>query len=684
MLAGLPALAQVGAFPTGQPAQQQESPPAETETAPAAGLPSQTGQPSSMGQIGLPSPISGIGLPSPLGSPASPGGEAAAPESPFGLSPDIFPGLLGGRPTPSAQQPVTEPGLSNAPSGAQPETTAPAGAIEPQPGIAPTPQPAFLNPGFGFGSLPGYGVENYPGYGFGNLAPGGALLPPNATVPSAAQNPLASATLGPVSPGAIPVQSYDSRAPWILIRPTISAFAGVTDNARDLPQGSWDGLGRVSGTTAISVDTVRLQGQLSGGVNYQRYLRNSDQNQLNANLLAYGLGTVVQDHLFIDARAGMTQTSRNGGVAFASPSVIRTSDQVQVITTSLSPIARYSFGGYVDSEFRSNFSTVMYQNGSLLGSSGSAPSSGNLNNATSNEATVNLATGRLFTTVASKLTLDALMVDSKSAARTTQLRAIDNSAYQFSQKFTGLALAGYENLRYPLQPAANFVGPSFALGGRYAPSPGNFLLATYGRQEGLWGFTGALRYEITARTIMLASYQRNRASQQQQTINNLNTSGVDTAGNLVDQLSGLPVSLANSQLALSSAVSRFDTARAGLHTQLERDSFGLFAFYSRQNPLGTPIGSAALASPVVRSSSVGANLSWGRSLTPRLNSSAQLGYAIQTNSDQKTLTASLNVSYELGERLNAVLYYQFIDIDSNAASSSYRRNQVEIGLTRSF
>jgi uncharacterized protein (PEP-CTERM system associated) len=69
---------------------------------------------------------------------------------------------------------------------------------------------------------------------------------------------------------------------------------------------------------------------------------------------------------------------------------------------------------------------------------------------------------------------------------------------------------------------------------------------------------------------------------------------------------------------------------------------------------------------------------------PRLNSNAQLGYAVQTTSDQKTLTASLGMTYLLGERLSATLLYQFIDVDSAASSGSYRRNQVEIGLTRSF
>ena len=105
--------------------------------------------------------------------------------------------------------------------------------------------------------------------------------------------------------------------------------------------------------------------------------------------LAFGLGTVVQDHIFIDARAAITQSSRNGGLGFAGPQLISRSQQTQVITTSVAPIARYSFGGYVDGELRYNYATSLFQQGSLFGSSDTTtPSSTNLNDAIGNEVTL--------------------------------------------------------------------------------------------------------------------------------------------------------------------------------------------------------------------------------------------------------------------------------------------------------
>ena len=36
----------------------------------------------------------------------------------------------------------------------------------------------------------------------------------------------------------------------------------------------------------------------------------------------------------------------------------------------------------------------------------------------------------------------------------------------------------------------------------------------------------------------------------------------------------------------------------------------------------------------------------------------------ETHANQKTLTASLSMTYVLGEKLTAILHYQFINVDS--------------------
>ncbi len=670
MLAGFPVLAQVGAFPPTGPVQEESRPPVEAEPAPVAAPP-----PAEPASPFGPSP--GV-LPGIFGGRPEPGGGPAEPASPFGISPDVFPGILGGRPDrrpqgqPAIPSETGEPDTFAAPGGGRLEA-APAPEVappfEPEPGFAGAPDltsPNFLTPPFGFGNPA--------------LSP---LLGPNPASAAAPTEPPSTTALAPVRPGALPIQANDLRAPPILIQPSVSVFGGYTDNPNGTPNNFSDVFGQFRGGAAVSVDTVRLQGQLNGSVDYLKYARSTDQDRVFGNLLAYGLGTVVMDHLFIDGRAAITDTSRTGGFAFAGPTLIPASQAQQVITTSVTPIARQSFGGYVDSELRYNFSSTQSTSGSFFGGSSVSPLiAPNLQNATQNAGTATFSTGRLFTVFGSKLTLDARKIDSDSLSQSTQLRAFDDLSYQFNPKFSGLARIGYEDLDYPLQPSASFNGPSWYVGGRYTPFGSSYLLLTYGRQQGLLGFNGALQYEITPRTVAFASYQKNRISQQQQNFNNLNSSGVDAYGNVVDQSTGLPISLANTAFGNSNAVSEYQTAQAGVQTRLERDSVSLFGFLAKRTPLVAPVFiSTGLA---VSDTSGGVNLVWSRSLTPRLNSSAALGVARQTSDDQNTLTASLSLQYIVAERLNAILNYQFINVDSSAVGNSYHRNQVQIGLTRSF
>ncbi|MGE0258272.1 MAG: TIGR03016 family PEP-CTERM system-associated outer membrane protein [Alphaproteobacteria bacterium] len=524
-----------------------------------------------------------------------------------------------------------------------------------------------------------------PAFGYGNPAVS-PLLSPNPGPSTALSNPLSTTTLAPVRPGAFPLQAGDPRAPAILLQPSVSLLGGYTDNPRNTPNNFSDVFGQFHGDATISVDTVRLQGQLSGSLDHQRYARATDQNQTFGNLLAYGLGTVVTDHVFIDGRAAITETSQTGGLAFASPSLIPNSQAQQVITASVSPFARQSFGGYVDSELRYNYSTVQTTSGNSAVNANPSPLlfAPNLQDATQNAVTATFATGQLLSVVGSRLTLDARKIDSVSAARSTQYRAFDDLSYQFNPKFAGLGRIGYENLDYPFQPSANFNGPSWYIGGRYTPYGSTYVLLTFGRQEGLLGFNGALQYEITPRTTAFASFQRNRVSQQQQIFNSLNASGVDSFGNVVNQSTGLPVPLVNSVFSNTNAVTENETAQAGVQTRFERDTLSLYTFIAKESPIGAPIGVPLSSVGTLNNTGGGANLIWGRSLTPRLNSYAALGFTRQTNDDQNTLTASWSLQYILGEKLSANFLYQFINVDSSAVGSSYHRNQVQIGLTRSF
>ena len=146
---------------------------------------------------------------------------------------------------------------------------------------APAPEAAPpIGPGPGFAAGPDLTSPSFltPPYGFGNpaLSP---LLPPNPAPGAAPTEPPSTTTLAPVRPGALPVQAYDLRAPAILIQPSVSVFGGYTDNPRGTPNNFSDAFGQFGGAAAVSVDTVRLQGQLNGSLDYLKYARATDQDR---------------------------------------------------------------------------------------------------------------------------------------------------------------------------------------------------------------------------------------------------------------------------------------------------------------------------------------------------------------------------------------------------------------------
>lgn len=608
---------------------------------------------------------------------------AAETASPFGAAPGVFPGL--GPPAPAAATeqptgaPAAAPGIPAAETPTSEQPTAPTGPPGQVPGAAAAAliiPPAFLTPQYGFGTLA-------PPPTVGNVAPAAPPEPPT------------TGGLPPIKPGAQPVQTGDLRAPPVLIVPSAAFTAGYTDNPHNRPQTFSDVYGDLKAGGVVSVDSSRFQGQFSGSGEYRKYARASDLDTLNANLLGFGLGTIVRDHVYVDARAAMTQLSQTGGFAFATSNLIPPSQQVQTTTLSLTPVVRESFNGWVDAELRYNLGLDMFNNGSLLNNNKTATSNAaiptTLSDTIQHDATLTFATGRRFTVIGSRLTLEAVNVDTKSSAKSTQLRATDDLEYQFNPEIAALARIGYENIDYPLQPTASTTGPIWLIGGRWTPLPGSYLIAHYGRQQGFYGFDGTLRYQLTPSTSFSASLTRNLASPQQQILTDLNTSQVDANGNLVSQYTGLPTALANPDFSFAvNNIYRHQDARVGLQSLVGRNTFGIFVFADRRSLVGSSTATTAIAQTLSGTdTAMGANFSWGRSLTPRLNGTASLGYAREIAAHQKTLTANLSLAYTLSDKLSAVLSCQFINVESAIASSatvsgSYTRNQVELGLTRSF
>ena len=187
-------------------------------------------------------------------------------------------------------------------------------------------------------------LPSLPQSGFGVPSP---IQAPSAASPNPAPGPeqAPSLRLPPPGAGVTPLQQNQPAAPAILIQPrasvgetlTDNVFNTATDRVADLETQLIPGL-------SISADTPRLQGVLTGQLEYDKYLRETEEDQLFGNLYANGTVTAIEDHLFLDAKSDLTQTPELGAAGFAPISQLPKSQLSQVFTNYVSPYFRESYG----------------------------------------------------------------------------------------------------------------------------------------------------------------------------------------------------------------------------------------------------------------------------------------------------------------------------------------------------
>jgi hypothetical protein len=566
----------------------------------------------------------------------------------------------------------TGAGGAAAPATGAGEPAGPAAGAQPQPAV----------PGGGPDILP-----LVPGGGFGfpnplnSPAAVGNVAPPAA--PVAPTSPLG---LTPLGFGVVPLQANDPNAPAYLIRPFASISETLTDNVhvvhspRDVAAYT-----NLAPGLSISADTPRLQGILTGNLNTYFYVPTSNLNQVTGSLYANGFGTVVPDALFINANATVTQSSAQPGFGFQNLSQVSPNQQTQVYSATVSPFLRKSFDGLVDSELRYTFGWTNFGGNTTVATSPLTTPT-NLASGISNEGTFIAATGQDFRRTLARLTIDASDFNSNSTNQNSQFSAFNDLEYRITPQVAALARAGYQNIHYPFTPAATFAGPTWLIGGAigtyaigsYGSSPG-YLALQYGRQQGVYGFTGSAQYNITPTMLFTASLVQGISGQAQYIQNTLASSSLDPFGSIVDEYSGLPSAFYSPGLGLTNNVYRQHLLNFGVNETIGRDRYSLYGTASNQQSLTPPITAST--------KSYGISLGWYRDINPDLNGSASLGYYNSSNviattggapiGSQNNITASLGVNYSFARNLTGSILYNF-GYQTNPANTTTRNSSVVV------
>src|SRR5882724_8222936 len=405
--------------------------------------------------------------------------------------------------------------------------------------------------------FPGLAPETLPpppGGGFGLPNPAAPPYSVNNEIPTLISPP--TLRLGTPGAGIVPLQAYDPNAPALLIQPRVGLGEIFTDNVNYVhsPR-KFAAITTLQAGASVSADTPRLQAVATGQVNGSLYVpsnnsssnqtfgNSSNLNQVFGSLYANGLATIWPDALFVDFQSSITQSSTVPGFGFQNLSMLPSNQQTQQFIANVSPFVRKSFDGVLDTELRYRFGYTNYGGNTTVATAPVIPSLNALAPSTLNEGTFIAATGADFQRVLARFTADASEFNTTSTSQNKQVSAFNDFEYRFTPTIAALARAGYQNLRYPFSPAATFAGATWLIGGRLGtlgPDQPAFVSLEYGKQQGVYGFTGAAQVNITPTMLLTANLVQGITSQAQFFQNSLATSTLSPSGGIVNQFSGLP------------------------------------------------------------------------------------------------------------------------------------------------
>jgi len=570
-------------------------------------------------------------------------------------------------------------------------------------------------PGGGEGvtpAIPGPAPETLPpppGGGFGIPNPAAPPYSVNNEAPTLVSPP--TLALLPPRAGVLPLQAYDPTAPAVLIQPTASVGEIFTDNVNyEHSPRKFAAITQLSPGVSVSADTPRLQAVAAGSLTGAFYLpgSNSRFNQIYGNLYANGFGTIDPDLAFVDFQSVITQGTTLPGFGFQNLSALPSNQQTQQYINSISPYLRKSFDGFVDTELRYRFSSSNYGGFTGVATAPGLPGLNNLTSSTFNEGTLIAATGENFQKALARFTADASQYNSSFFSQNTQASALNDFEYRFVPNIAALGRIGYQNQRFPGSPAATFAGLTWLAGGQLGtlgPDQPSYLSLQYGKQQGVYGITGSAQVSITPTLRFAASAVQGIASQGQLFQNALATSTYNPSGGIVSGLTGLPIAFYSPGIGLNNNVYRQHIYDAGLTDSIPPNTYSLFLFYNEQQSLTPPTTSltppiTSLTLPITPTTkSLGASLTYSRSMRPDLSGSATLGYVNSTNAQAvapatstvsfDTISATLGINYVLGRTLTGSILYTFSYQTNGSVLASGRSgdvfvNQLAFLLSKTF
>lgn len=500
---------------------------------------------------------------------------------------------------------------------------------------------------------------------------------------------------------AMPAHALD----WRLER-SVGASASITDNANQSATDPENALilSVTPSFTLRSQGSRRVQATLQYGLTGVARFGEDQSTDLYHNLNAIGKAELVEDFLFIDGSARISQELIS---LFGSPAdaEINDSNRATVGTYSISPYIQKRLGTFANAQARYTNSGAIFENDVAADSSVNAFSAA-------------LASGTRFTDLSWGLNYSIRNAENRNAATaaanddTTFERASASVGYALTRKFRVFGTVGQDWNEY--LSATDTDGSSWSAGFGWAPTRRTSIEASVGERYfgNTYSFSGSHR---TRKSRWTARYYEDVSDITQQFLEQTsrvfwvcdNGSGGELVEALVDPGGCIgPISagqlalIASSELGVSTAdlvaagllniasangVYIIKGLTAGVSWDVGRLGFGLSAYDTRR--FYQLLGDA-------EDQVVGVTGSVSYRLSPRTTASSSLSLS-RTSTDillaaggapreDDLVTLSLGLNHSFADKLNGALIFRHTQRDSNAADADYEENRLTASVNMRF
>ena len=467
-------------------------------------------------------------------------------------------------------------------------------------------------------------------------------------------------------------------------QPYVSGSAIYTDNQNQSATDPQDALilTVTPGFSLYSEGSRRLRVGMNYGVTgVARFGENLD-NEFFQNLGATGNAELIEDFLFIDATAGISQQliSLTGSRA---DTAINSSNRTTTGSYSISPYIKHRFGNFAEGMVGTSLSGALFQDSAF-------------NDINAGAITASLTSGTEFSKLSWGLNYSSQNAIVQNSENTSFESYGANLAYALNRHFRLLGTAGYDKNDYATAaPGADVSGSYWTAGFGWAPSVRTNIEASFG--EMYTGRTYDLNFSYRSHhSVWTASYNDAVSDISQQLLNRQLLYVWSCDGGLSYGDAVLPppgqtncviqgtAPIGTAPVGLANGVYLSKTLQGGVAWSKRRTSLGLSVFDTRRQYLqleGEP-----------EDETRGINVTYGYNLQPHTTLSAGLGYTNSqspaalsgTAEDTDYYTASLGVSHQFDATLSGSLILQHLKQDSNLPANSYDENIITASATMTF